>query len=511
MPDAIFVDSTWRLRAHLSGYFERILSAVSLLIVFMILFAIIQFSTQGLVGHDGYYHVKMAYIMHRDGLTPAFIWLPKSILSSELYVDHHFLFHVYLMLFISPDSTSQQLIYAAKVSSIVMPSLAFVAVWWLLREHRIRWPELWTLGLFSLSSTFLYRMSMPRAQSASLLVLVLALHFILKQQYFPLALLAFIYVWLYDAFPLILIEALLYLVSNVFLNRKFAWQPVLVTSFGVSMGTLFHPYFPQNAEFYFHHLVAKIGEIPPDVGTEWYPYDTWQLAMNSGGALCILIAGFMALGFWKEKIDLATCMSMLLAIFFGLLTLRSRRFIEYFPAFALIFAAMSISKLVSSHLAGSKKWLLPIGLFLSLAFPFTLYINDARSAVISSAPPDLYAEAAHWLAENSSPGDVVFQTDWDDFPYLFFHNTSNSYTIGLDTSFMQMYSAALYDEFVNISQGKIYQPSCLIAANFEASYVFSDLEHVAFFLQSQRDPGLEVVYRDHYAIIYQVSDDHCRF
>ena len=67
-------------------------------------------------------------------------------------------------------------------------------MWWLLRGQGVRWAWLWALGLFAASDAFLFRMSMPRAQSASLLVLALGLHWLLKRRYRLLLPLGFVYV-----------------------------------------------------------------------------------------------------------------------------------------------------------------------------------------------------------------------------------------------------------------------------------------------------------------------------
>ena len=53
--------------------------------------------------------------------------------------------------------------------------------------------------------------------------------------------------------------------------------------------------------------------------------------------------------------------------------------------------------------------------------------------------------------ENSEPGSLVFQTDWDDFTRLFFYNTTNVYTIGLDVTYMARFPLTL----VRVSSSQI--------------------------------------------------------
>ena len=131
-------------------------------------------------------------------------------------------------------------------------------------------------------------------------------------------------------------------------------------------------------------------------------------------------------------------------------------------------------------------------------------IPNARTAIKDSAPYDLYAGASAWLVQNTPPGAHIFQTDWDDFPRLFFYNTHNTYLIGLDPTYMQLYSSGLYDLWVDITQGRIERPSRYIFTTFESTYVHTDLNHTDFLRVAGEDPGLLPVYRDDQAAIFQV-------
>jgi hypothetical protein len=493
---------------RLSGRVQLLLGGTLLFAAFVGLFALIQFATPGLAGNDGYYHIKMAQLIRQHEITPPFVWLPMSILSPEAYYDHHFLYHLYLALFVPRSSlaaTPDTLILRAKIASVLMPALAFMAIWWLLRKRGVRWAWLWALGLFAASDAFLYRMSMPRAQSASLLFLVIGAHWLLERRYRLLLLLGFLYVWLYNAFPLLLIVALVYAVAVLIVERRLEWRPVVAVAVGIGLGILINPYFPQNVNFIVSHILPKIGETGSQVGNEWSAYQTWTLVENSGGALLLFLAGVFALGWREKRFDVATLFAFGLVVVFGVMAFKSRRFIEYFPAFALIFAALSVSPLIKELELRWPRWVVAAGLVLLLSFPLARNVLRGREALARSGPADQYADAAAWLAENAPPGSLVFQTDWDDFPRLFFFNTSQVYTIGLDVTYMQLYSADLYDEWVDITRGEVEQPGSVIASRFDASYVFSDLKHGDFIDEAHADPVLSEVYRDDDAVIFEVN------
>ncbi|MFQ5419685.1 MAG: hypothetical protein ACE5EY_04910 [Anaerolineae bacterium] len=488
-------------------------TAVALFLLFNSLFAYVQFGTDALAGNDGYYHIKMGYLIRQEGLKPDFPWLPLTILNERDFYDHHLLYHAFLALFAATDPAvdgGAALSRSAKIASVILPSLAFLAIWWLLRGQGVRWAELWAIGLFAVSQAFLYRMSMPRAQSASLLILALGLHWLLKERYWLLIPLGFLYVWTYNAFPLLVVMGGVYLAAALITRQKLVWQAVIFPALGIGLGLLINPYFPENISFIINHLLPKIGQSETRVGNEWYPYRTWTLVENSGFALLAVVAGALALGWQKTRMNTATLTILTLTVLFGYMLFQSRRFIEYFPAFALIFLAVSAAPVLAEwedwlrdkHL--NLRFLIPVGLLILLVYPLQTTLADGRDAVANSKPADRYADAALWLRANSEPGTVVFQTDWDDFTRLFFYNTDAIYTAGLDPTYLELFDQDLYDEWVDITKGRVANPSDPIRRHFGGEFVFSDLNHGNFMKKAEADPGVVEVYRDEYAVIYEV-------
>ena len=470
--------------------------------------AYVQFSTPDMPDNDGYYHIKLAYLMRTEGFKPDFPWLPLTILNETEFYDHHFLFHVALMPFTFGD-----LRLGAKWAAVIFSSLSFLAVWYLFHRQRIPFGWVWALALLGISEAFLYRMSITRAQSLSLGVLALGLAWMFEGKNRHLGVLAFLYVWLYDAFPLLPVLAVLYLLVVALLERRFEYKPLLFISAGVIMGMLINPYFPDNIVFSFRHMLPKLTDATSvSVGNEWYPYDTGQLLKNSLPALIAFSSGILALGLAGRKMDVHTGTVLLAALLFGLMLFQARRFIEYFPPFALIFAAFAWAPLfwdpelvfASPAQPDLRKLLPEIILAFTVAFFAFKTLPAAQESMRRSKPYDLYANASAWLEENSATGDRVFQTDWDDFPRLFYYNTHNTYLIGLDPTYMQLYDQNTYDLWVLITRGEVDQPSQFIANHFHSRYVHSDLKHGNFIREAEQDPGLHEVYRDDQAVVFEV-------
>jgi hypothetical protein len=495
--------------------FFSLLPILGLFFLFVIGMAAIQFVTPDMPDNDGFYHIKLAWLMRTEGLKPDFAWLPLSILNAREFYDHHFLFHVALIPFTFGD-----LRMGAKWAAVLFSSLAFLAIWYLFQRQRLPFAWLWALALLGISDAFLYRMSITRAQSLSLAFLAIGLAWMLEGKHKHLAVLAFVYVWLYDAFPLMIALAVLHLLAVALIERRLEYKPLLYITGGILLGMLVNPYFPENMIFSWRHMLPKLADATSvSVGNEWFPYNTKQLLDNSLPSLIAFASGIFALGLSTRKMDVRTASALFISLLFGLMLFQARRFVEYFPPFALIFAAFAWTPLlhgfepvpVSSTDAPRERFRLLLRnsvpamlLSLTVAFSIARSVPPAREALDGSKPYDLYAGAAHWLGDNTSTGERVFQTDWDDFPRLFFYNTHNTYLIGLDPTYMQLYDPELYDLWVNITKGNVENPSQLIASKFHSRYVHTDLNHKSFLSAAGKDSGLREVYRDNQAVIFEV-------
>lgn len=495
------------------------------LVCFIILAAII-FAPQGFLGTDDYYHARISdQIIEQGRLRLDFPWLPKTILNDEAFTDHHLLFHLYVAPWVHFGD-----IQGAKIATASIAAGIFVAVWVLLRGIGVRYAMGWSLAMFGLSVPFLYRILMVRTQGASLLMLVLALHMLFQKRYRWLILLGFGYVWLYNGFVLMLGFAMIYTVSLWVIERQFAWQPVFYCGLGLAMGLIINPYFPQNLLFIYDHLIAKVNidASGVQVGNEWYAYTTSVLLENSLGALVALGLAIIHPFFSSRKRDVAD-MTLLFAAFLTLYMLfKSRRFIEYYPAFALLAAAAAWGRgdIPLHHwlpewgsywqrLAFHKRLSYDMaGRILVAAGVLVLVIYFVRSTVLATyhdaqnaVDVKTFEGASTWLKTYTPPDSAVFQTDWDDFTRLFYYNTHNTYLVGLDPTYLQRENPALWDKWVAVTRGQVGNLAETIRNDFGAEYVVSDRQHGAFEARAKDDPAMRLVYQDQYSIVWRILSD----
>ncbi len=226
------------------------------------------------------------------------------------------------------------------------------------------------------------------------------------------------------------------------LSAKWPFSRLLFAAAGITAGLVLTPYFPENLEFIFSHLLPKVGDSAIPVGNEWSPYQTWTLVENSGLALLAPLLGALALGWRTERIDKRTLFAFLLVIVFGVMLFKSRRFVEYYPPLALIFLAFSVTPLLKSwanHVCRRKRRMLQgvavIAVVVLLTLSAVRTVADARDLIADSKPADQYADAALWLRQQALPRTMIFQTDWDDFTRLFFYNSDVRYTARTGSDF----------------------------------------------------------------------------
>jgi hypothetical protein len=471
------------------------------------LLALIQFAGPDIVDYDGYYHIKMASLIREKGLPTPFPYLPLTILDEKGYTDHHFLLHVIQI----PFTYLKDLRLAAKLSAVFCAALAFTAFFWLLRSYSVPYPWLWLLMLFASSSAFLYRMSMPRAQSLSLALQIIASHLILQRKYKALAVLSMIFVWTYNAFPTVCALVFIGVVTFLITERRFEYKLLVAGAAGIAAGLVINPYFPQDILFLWNHIVPKIFafKYQTNVGSEWYPYNSWVLFSLAPVAILSYMGGILWTNREEWKMDAPKLFWFLAASLYLYLVVKSRRFVEYFPPSAILFLAFALRHELKEFrfkhaLQVRKRQAVLLGVMACLATMLGLNIAHVSQDIRESPDTYAYKGAAEWLAQNTPQGSIVFTTDWDDFPMLFYYNTHNRYIVGLDADFMRLKNEPLFREYEKITRGQVNEPADEILTDFNARFVFTDLKHKDFMHKADNDFRFVKQYSDSKTAVYEI-------
>lgn len=472
----------------------------------LLLLAYIQFAGPEIVGSDGYYHIKVADLMRQHGVPLDFPWLQFTILDRDGYTDHHLLLHAFQGVF---TALFDDLRLAAKWSAVLAAAATFAAIAWVLWRLGVRAPLFWLLILFAASSPFLYRMSMARGQSLSLAIQVLAFYLMMQRKYLALAIISAVYVWAYNGFAVMLPLAAIGMAVHFVVDRRFEYRIGIAVCAGIAVGLLTHPYFPRDVLFLWNHIVPKLftTEYGTSVGREWYPYSSWSFLTLSLGAVTAFGLAVFLLD-WRQLLkDRPTLFWFLTTTMYCLLFLKSRRFAEYFPPSAVILLALTTRHWQFWTNPGAVLRSPPMialtaaaAIFIGACFVWTL--NDVRDDIRGQAPVQAYQGGARWLAANTPPRELVFHTDWDDFPKLFYFNTHNTYVIGLDPDFMRLKHPELFSAWRDATRGKSKDPGRVIE-RFGARYVFTDTKHKKFIRSVAKDPRFTQVYSDQWSKVYR--------
>ncbi|MFL6336199.1 MAG: hypothetical protein ACJ754_23085 [Pyrinomonadaceae bacterium] len=514
----------------------------------------LQFSTGSLCcgDYDAYYHFRWSRMlwegMRTGHFPPSFDALPLTTLNPRDYVDHHFLFHVLQI----PFTFFSDFQTGAKIGTWLFACLAIFSCYWLLVRNRVSYPLVWLVAIIGSSAPFLYRMNMGKAMSVSIVLFVAGLHLLFERKYRWLLPLAFVFALTYDMFVLLGVLAAMWTFVILWSERRLEWRPLAFVIAGSILGFVINPYFPHNIQLFYEHLIIKVtpGDFTTKVGSEWYAYTTWEFLGNCGVALGAMVVGYVS---FKDSASEGRQRAFLLMLFATLLMLanmRWRRFAEYFPPFAVLFAAFAAEPLIRlarerytsrepsaeaqeaegeprppepARVENARAWemIFVSTAFVLLAAPMVWYARVTAQDIAGMAGPDLYKGGVEWLSKNTEPGELIVNTDWDDFPKLFFYNPHLAWVSGLDPTYLldkDRKLAELHGRITighDISKEEAANLGPLIRDNFCvgegdqrrcARYVFTDHEHEDFFNQALDSGWFDEVYVDDDCSILRVRE-----
>jgi hypothetical protein len=512
-------------------------------IAIAVIFWWLQYSTTAICcgDYDGYYHIKWARLIWdniRAGhFPPAFPWLPLTTLDPRNYVDHHLLYHIILI----PFSWFRDMQTGAKVSAIVFATIAVFSCYWLVVYYEIRYRLIWLIALLACSAPFLYRMNMTKAPPFAIIFLVIGTYLLFENKHWQLLPVAFVFALTYDMFVLLGIAVVIWTIVVAWTEERFEWRPLVYVTVGCVLGLVINPYFPHNLALFWEHARVKItaGGFATKVGQEWYPYDTHEFLVNCFVALAAMLVGYIAFDWNDRKRAQRPMYFLIFATALLLMTLRWKRFAEYFPPFAILFAGFTMESLWRGRavftrlpddvledlqpfldrqeLAAEKQenkqqenWRLIKAGAVAVVLVAALFANVYRTSkdIRDSDPKDHYAKGILYLRTNVPAGERIFNTDWDDFPRLFYYDPTHTYVSGLDPTYLYDNNADLAKLYERITLGDEEDPGPLIRDKFGSRWVFSDntSDHDSFYDRALSSGWFDRVYEDADCSVLHIRD-----
>ncbi|MFH1111786.1 MAG: hypothetical protein V1712_01810 [Patescibacteria group bacterium] len=501
-------------------------------------------STPTLADPDSFYHTKITLMIRDYGLPHNFPWMQNS-LYKELYIDHHFLYHVLLIPFISLVVNP---LVGIKLATVFFATFSILTIIWLLYKEKAKWLWLWLLLLLT-SSPLLFRLSLSKAPSLAIGVTIIGLYIISRKKPIWLLVWSWLFVWFYSAWPLMILMLLIYTTVEAiydsydkikqtgatvynFLNLIFQswWSKqnrllFLAGLVGIIAGLVINPYFPTNL-FYLKQLFTMslssynkfIG-----IGNEWYPWPiTYFIEYISLQLLVWIISSIFFFLNLKKQTKFSWTAWFLTLIFFGY-TLKARRQVEYLLPMMIISSALSWRDITPAkavknwwrkfitwlpNFLQNKTFVIFIIIYLSIIIPVAVIKNltGTHQQLANGFSLDHLQAASNWLEANSEAGSIVFQSDWGTFPLLFYNNTHNYYLTGLDQTFMYEYDKDKYQLWRDTVDGKRSDLYEIIHNDFSASWLLLEKKRLTMLKWVNRNERFKKVFDDEDAIIFKLAD-----
>jgi hypothetical protein len=403
---------------------------------------------------------------------------------------------------------------------------------------------------------------MAKAPPLTIIYTIAGIYLLFERKYVWLLPLMFVFVWTYSLFPMLFIAAVLWAIIIGWNERKIEWQPIAYTLGGMILGNIVNPYFPQNLQLFGEHFFTKFkvgSDFAVAVGGEWYPFNGMELMLNLPVALIAMLAGYILFAPKNGKLPEKSTFFLMFVTILLAAQLRSKRFAEYFPPFAILFAAFSWKEFlvplvqlpddfkrdIEPYLDKENKterqehydtfkqvgvW--SLGAILTIWMLYNLtgidttnWVSEERkntvglrslfsikedgllSNIRNNESNGRYSRAMAWANENIPEGELIFNCNWDDFPKIFFYDTKHSYVYGLDPNYLYSKNPELYKLIDEITKGNNNDPAPIIREKFGARFIFSDIKENEGFIAKCLESGwCETAYDDDEAIFLKIRD-----
>jgi hypothetical protein len=510
---------------------------ISIAIFSLLIFGGLQFASSGAFADpDGFYHAKASQLLAVGELADKFPWL-QGTTWADRYADQHYLYHWLLV----PFNNVEILHW-----SVVVFGVTFVVLFWLLLKKfgikaKLFWVALMLLG----SVDFLFRVNLVKANTISLTMLCAI---VLLIQYFDskacegsnqkrgfalsgVGIVSGVFTWTYGGFVLVPVVLGIYTIVHLFYTRNL-WHstlPFLAASAGIILALFLHPQSNHlisllNEQIF--HTGLGAGSVVP-AGNEWLPFQLYWFVKSNIALL--LVWGFslvlFAKNYRKNFSDTTTVWMQLTSLGLLALTLWHRRFIEYFVPFLVFASALTFKPYLiqiswSEVKTALRFWQTRLAAIILSAIALVIFAYSFQSAskmLAQGEPVTKFESAATWLEQNSQQGEIVFNTQWDQFPQLFYWNSHNYYIVGLDPTFMYLKDRGKYWLWRKVADDdpkqweSVEELYRIVYTDFNSQYILLDKSknlNLAVYLPNNTSENLfEKSFEDSEILIFKLKAD----
>lgn len=454
-------------------------SMIFFTITFSVFVLIYVFSEGDPIVDDHYFHFKYAYLLRTEGwnVVKNFDWIYLTGLANS---DERYTVNLYQISLI-PFTFIDDHLFALHMADAFYASIVFAILYYLLRRFGVRNASLYALMVFG-STYFAFRILLGRAFVLIAGLMFLEVFFALEKKYRALFFLSVFHIlWHQSTYfmPLVIVgiaETARYLVY-----QRFFYKNIVAVFLGTIIGLMFYPGFPHSLIGWGKSLFAIQADATMNAqvvslgGKELYAKDFMHQIISSEMMTALFI--FCVVGaifvytmikrqdgnvpyLEKEKKEIMWIFSLfilMIMMMLGSITISGRVFDFLIPAIFLLTGSL-ISFIVKRKLLISDRFL---GLFLRAGVGVFVVIFVVNSLISVYATANSFdhrptQKAAAWIKEKSDGRQKVFLFNWSSFPPIFFENSYNVYSMGIEPMALKNYDDTLYWKYYNIFRHGYY-------------------------------------------------------
>lgn len=487
--------------------------AFAVLVSGIISIAIVQFWTPTLFGADGYLHIRMAEFIKDYGLKYDFHWARYSVFAGH-FADKDLLYHILLIPFVK---FSSNIFLGAKLSAIFFGSVFLIIFFLVLRRYSIK--PLVPLFLIALliSGRFFNLFCWPRQMILVIGLTILGIHFLIKERYWPVFIITFVYCLSHVSGPYMFLYALL-TESVRFLNkRRFNPRSLIVTVTAIAAAYLIHPNFPNNIlVFYLNSIMVPLYSVKwgLELGAEFFPISTRDYLLGYPFLVLSIVLILLVAVFLRPKATLRTQVFLSHSAIFFIFSFLSQRYIAHgYPLILLSLASYiqdySNEGVTPGESLNLKPLLYPgLAVFLALAvfFGVSAYKELRQGAAVQRFYDSHYENVGEFFKQYVPKGELIFHTNWSDSQYFIGIDPDNDYLVTFDPIYMFSYNRQLYDLYRNVSFGREGDPYDVIKNTFHANYGYAGKNYFGGLIgQIRQDARFKVLGEDALGVVFKLE------
>lgn len=468
------------------------------IVVFLGLISLLQFYVPYPVQDDTAYHFAVGQLIKKYGILHAFPWTPFST-QFDHFADKEFFFH---LLFVPIEGLG--FVTASRIVGVVAGAAILTSLYFVLRAEHVEFAGLWAI-LPLASSAFVYRLAQVRPHLLSITLAIILIWAVARERLRILAVIAIIYPLSYVAFwqiPLMLliaVEGALF-----FAGGRIRWKPAVTLLIGIIVGVLLHPNTFNLIRLNWIHMSDILfqgawghGKLAATLGAEINPYSIVEWGKFL--IVCVLMIFTALVISWRDRQKSSIPFAFAIgSAVFGLLTIKSNRFLEYFVPLTVLAFAVTMR---------SRKRIL-IALMLTVSLLYTITFGTEPFKILAAQRAFIEPSVVHYFRQEIPIGSQVFTCGWDYTGNLMLALPERRFIVAEDPTLFYKKDPMLYDAWCRVPLEAPIDSAEAIRQLFKSRFVICKTYQAfwPFFDTLDRDPTVKILFADDKWVFFDLGE-----